>query len=343
MTNVDQSGSGTRVEWADFCRFLAIVGVVLIHACGLMLYQYGKIPTGDWLWVNLMDSFVRCSVPLFVMLSGALLLNEVGESDTVRSILVRVGKVGIPLLVWNVLFLLYVSYHTGQPISLGRMFTEFPMYHLWFVYMIIGLYLVLPVLRGVFHHISASPNVALYLFSVWFALTCLPLYTEVELFKLMQQTSLLGYGGYFILGAWLRHLGIRGSTLFWLSVYMASVAGTFLLTWWASRRAGALVETAYLYFSVTVVMQAIAAFSLMTRLALPTKVAVVMRWLSDRSFLVFFMHVVVLERVQQNVMSSFPLLPVPVHLVLVTLLTTAISLAIASVIRWIPQSRRILG
>jgi surface polysaccharide O-acyltransferase-like enzyme len=100
-----------RASWADLCRVVAIFGVVLIHACGAAaLYQYGKIPQMDWLSANFLDSLVRCSVPLFVMLSGALLLKPGETPVTIRQIARRVNKVLFPLLTWNVAYLLYVSY-----------------------------------------------------------------------------------------------------------------------------------------------------------------------------------------------------------------------------------------
>lgn len=59
-----------RKVWADLLRVAAIFGVIVIHACGLTFYKYGNISQSDWLAINLLDSMARCSVPLFVMLSG---------------------------------------------------------------------------------------------------------------------------------------------------------------------------------------------------------------------------------------------------------------------------------
>jgi surface polysaccharide O-acyltransferase-like enzyme len=84
--------------WADLCRVVAIFGVVLIHSLGAAFYQYGKTPLSDWLTVNFLDSLVRCAVPCFVMLSGALILRA-GEIVTFPKLWRRIVKVLLPLLV----------------------------------------------------------------------------------------------------------------------------------------------------------------------------------------------------------------------------------------------------
>ena len=187
-------------SWADLCRVCAIFGVVLIHSCGAAFYQYGKIPQADWLSANPPDSLARCSVPLFVMLSGALLLRSGEDRLTVPQIAIRIGKVLIPLLTWSVAYLWYVSGYNFGAIRWLSPLTQPAMYHLWFVYMIIGLYILLPIFQPVFRFIVNRRDMQIYLLCVWFIITCIPVYWPIPLLALMQQGSLLGYGGYFLIG-----------------------------------------------------------------------------------------------------------------------------------------------
>ena len=55
-----------------FCRALACVLVVLLHVAALGFHQWDK----NWWASNTYDGLARISVPLFLMLSGALLLHK---------------------------------------------------------------------------------------------------------------------------------------------------------------------------------------------------------------------------------------------------------------------------
>lgn len=145
-----------RIFWIDVCRVIAIFGVVLIHSCGEIFYSYGKIPASYWLAANILDSFARVAVPLFVMISGALLLRPNNSpSVNLKNIGSRIGKVLLPLIIWSMFYLWWVDYNTPNKIIdplewLQKFLSQPVMYHLWFVYMIIGIYILLPILQVIF-------------------------------------------------------------------------------------------------------------------------------------------------------------------------------------------------
>lgn len=330
--------------WANLCRVMAIFGVVLIHACGAKLHRFGKIPRGDWLAANALDSLVSCSVPLFVMLSGALLLQRNQPPVTLHALRQRVMRVLVPLIVWSVAYLGYMSYYTRVPIDWWSVLRQPAMYHLWFLYMILGLYLLLPILQAVFRAVVDRMDLQLYLLVLWVLVTCVPVHTNLPLLGLLQQTSLFGYGGYFLAGALIADRAGRGgaSTLVFGAIYIAAVAAVFVLTWRASQQAGQLVETFYSYFSLNVAVASLAAFFLLTRFNPAGRAAAGLRWMSDLAFLVFLMHVVVLERVEQLVQKLAPL-PAALGILLNAGITFMVCLALASCLRVLPKSRAVLG
>ena len=65
-----------RESWADACRLIAMFGVILIHTAAPVFYDYRSISLDAFLTANAIDSLARVSVPLFAMLSGALLLGR---------------------------------------------------------------------------------------------------------------------------------------------------------------------------------------------------------------------------------------------------------------------------
>jgi surface polysaccharide O-acyltransferase-like enzyme len=333
--------AAARRTWADLARVLAIFGVIVIHTCSPAFYQFGA----DWLWPTFLDSIVRCAVPLFVMLSGALLIGggPVGQPAGPRQILQRVRRVLLPLLAWNVIYLLYVAYYAERMPDWTSMLRQTPMYHLWFAYMIIGLYVMLPVLLALYNVVRDRRDLQAYLLALWMVITSLPLYTPVPLLGLLQQASFLGYGGYFVLGAMLASKPPGGSSARWGAVFALAVAATFVFTWSQSEQAGQPVETAFNYFSLNVFLASVAAFVLLSRCQPRGRAAAVLQWASDRSFLVFFMHVVILERLGNFMLAADPGLAAPLRLLFVAAATFVACLAVSALLRQIPRAREVLG
>lgn len=333
-----------RKAWADLCRIAAIFGVVVIHACGANFYQFGKIPNSDWLAINLLDSLVRCSVPLFVMLSGALILSSKATLTTPLQVARRIKKVGVPLLTWNVAYLIYVAHYTNQDIDWLSMFRQAPMYHLWFVYMIIGLYLLLPIFQIVFAAISERADLQHYLLTLWVGITCVTVYYPLPILGLLQQTSLFGYAGYFLMGGIIATNHKRSDNpLFWMLVYLGSIFLTFWLTWFFSNEAQQADERAYQYFSPNVFVASVASFVLFSRMRIASeRIRAILRYMSDRAFIVFFIHVIVLERVQNFVTTNLKM-ELAAETILIALLTYILCLGIASLLRLLPKSRILLG
>ncbi len=335
-----------HLDWADFARVASMFGVILIHSCGAFFYLYGAIPIGDWLSANFLDSLMRCTVPLFVMLSGALLLKPSAQLVNPFKLAQRISKVLFPLIVWSFIYLLHVSRHSEVPINWLSILKQPAMYHLWFVYMIIGIYIFIPVFQAIFEAIRTKRNFQLYLLGIWLVITCLPVYWPLPILTLWQQNSFFGYGGYFLIGAVIANSPKdRIPTGIWILIFVISVLVTFGLTWRFSEQAKAPIEKAYLYFSLNVFVSAIAAFVLFKRVQLPKYFTKSLQWVSDRSFLIYFVHVLVLEFVRYSHLISVLSQHVPVFLTIlfISIATFIMSLIVAALIRLIPGSRRVFG
>lgn len=69
----------------------AIFGVIVIHASVQLLQPRGKIALGEWLILaNMVNSIVRCSVPIFVILAGALILSKSVEKVSIAEVWRRI-------------------------------------------------------------------------------------------------------------------------------------------------------------------------------------------------------------------------------------------------------------
>ena len=136
-----------RILYLDVLRVAAIFIVVMLHVAS---YSYtGDISSNVWQNSLFWDSLSRWGVPVFVMISGALFLQPT-KIVSIRSVYTKyIKRILILLISWSFIY----SAHkiiTGQ---IGFGLTKFltgaivGAYHLWFLYMIIGLYAITPFLK----------------------------------------------------------------------------------------------------------------------------------------------------------------------------------------------------
>ena len=134
-----------RIAFLDYLRVFACLMVMFVHACEQ--YYFGSdggfhiASAGDAFWVTAVDSASRAAVPLFVIASSYLLFPL--TKPTGEFFRRRLVRVAVPFAVWCAL---YVWRFDGKPVDC---LFNFPMAtggHLWFVPMLLGLYLLMPLL-----------------------------------------------------------------------------------------------------------------------------------------------------------------------------------------------------
>lgn len=137
--------------WIDNSRIVAVFAVVFLHVAADVLF-INDIGAEFWWYANFFDSAVRWCVPVFVMLSGALLL----DSSKVESISAfykkRVSRIFIPLVFWSVIYSVWFMLRKDNFMFaevVGRLLAGKPYFHMWFLFMIIGLYLFTPFFRKI--------------------------------------------------------------------------------------------------------------------------------------------------------------------------------------------------
>lgn len=197
--------SEKRLLWPDVIRAFAIYLVVQVHT----LYT----PVHKTIFFLMFKNFDLLGVPLFVLLSGSLLLGkEEGYRDFFRK---RCMKVLLPWLVWTFLYMAYfylfqkqmvnenffLKYHSEYS-ALGHFFFQTFMSALWFLPMIFGIYLVAPLLRILVKY--AQKFDLFYLLALWFIfLSVLPSVFQNSNFPIWEPTIIMEpiqFSGYFLLG-----------------------------------------------------------------------------------------------------------------------------------------------
>ena len=213
----------------DLLRVIACYLVIQQHASEFYyIGEGGTVVTGsNTFWIGIITTLCRSSVPLFVMLSGFLLLPMQDKISTFFR--KRFTRIVYPFIAWCVLYAGYYVLSRGDSFSqMALNILHIPVNfgceigHLWYIYMLIGLYLVTPIISPWLQQASKR-ELEGYL-GLWIITTFLPyihlVYPEVLGEAFWNDTPLLyyftGFIGYFILGYYLKRFGYPSAALSWI-------------------------------------------------------------------------------------------------------------------------------
>ena len=154
MDKSTYAAEGREHVWCfDYLRSVALFFVIFMHVAAGPL-RIG-ISTG-WHILNLCVSIAFTAVPLFFMMSGYLLMTDERTSDVSFLLKKRLPKLVVTLAAWTVIAAAWSSLITGHDMSLflANLVDSLhkPVWvHLWYMYTLIGLYLISPILYAAIH------------------------------------------------------------------------------------------------------------------------------------------------------------------------------------------------
>ncbi|MEE9349380.1 MAG: acyltransferase family protein [Flavobacteriaceae bacterium] len=187
----------------DTLRAVATILVVLLHVSASFVTQSSDNDTYDFnFWfANVVDSFSRISVPLFVMISGYFLYEKIEGSVVFYK--KRASRILIPLIFWTIFYLFFNFIIKGNYNAKDLFYSVLkgtPFYHLWYIYMLIGLYLFIPVLKK--HTLNMSHKNK-WILAIGFMLVgfLLSLISEFYKMKTVFLLWFIKYIGYFMMGS----------------------------------------------------------------------------------------------------------------------------------------------
>ncbi|MGM9607398.1 MAG: acyltransferase [Oscillospiraceae bacterium] len=266
-----------RLAYADLLRILATIAVVVLHISAGWLDQT-TVGSTSWTVMCTYDALVRWCVPMFVMLSGAFLLDP-KKSVNLRDIFFKyILRILVALLVWGTLYALVDYGHSGWHFTwagiksaLNHVLWADTHYHLWFLYMMIGLYLVTPILRafvrgasrGTFHWFFLLAFVFCSLLPTLQALFPNRMALPLAWSNRLNVQLVLGYVGYYVAGYYLKNYTLGRIAEF--SIYILGILGAVATVWGTtalSGHTGTFNSVLFEYRAPNVVFMAIAVFVL---------------------------------------------------------------------------------
>lgn len=347
-----------RYIYADILRTLAIFCVVNIHVSGsFSLGGFDVTNINNWWAENTFNSLTRWGVPIFLMISGMLLLNTEKYESLTTFFSKRMKKIVIPFLVWGVIFEILHPRYMDIPFTFKGLFIDFVggtiYWHFWFIYAIIGLYLLTPIIR-VFVK-KASRTIKVYALCLWFIFaSVIPLIESVSgvNFDASTNLSVLGnYLGFFVLGHFLHEYDV--SKAFKRIVYFLAVVSSVIsptLTYIMTKKNGGIFASYfYDYQSVTVVIMSIAIFLLMKSidwnllLKGNKRLVSVVGSASQASFGIFLVHFIFMNELTRTSIEVFRMSANSwIRVPLMDVIVFVLSLLCVLILRKIPYIRRIV-
>lgn len=342
---------GERVKKFDYLRCFACMAVVLLHVSS-SYWSCIDINSFDFGVMTVYNAVSRFAVPVFMMLSGLFLLSPQKEMSG-KSIWKRILRLVIAFYVWSAFYAfqgLAVKAVTGQGVttqlwkaSLERFLWGH--YHMWFIFLILGFYVLLPIVRK----LCESKTIIEYYLILWFATAYVipalaPVIGVDWLSAWVQKLSmnmLIGYLGYFILGYYIKTFGFSKPVR--MFVYVAGVAGflyTAVGTIMLCRSKGIASEELLGPGTWNVLCYAAAVFTLFTYAGEMKRGYRLVKSLAKCSLVIYLIHPFFLEKLNLlgvTTISFSAIISVPV----LTLIILVASYLVAFILSKIPYVNKI--
>lgn len=293
------------IQYINKLRILAVYSVVTAHVA-IWLAMDAEAFTFDW-WVGGWLFYLgHASIPIFVMISGALLLDDARQESAGQFYRRRLYRVGIPLVVWTAVYLVVRVYVDDERLTFGRavalILSADPYYHLWFLYAVVGLYLVTPALRAFVRHSTQGQRLGVIILGLLLANA----YFQADVLLWDNQRSIftmfLPYIPYYLCGYELRRIDPRKVPSRYLvlavivsALYLAAFFNVFM-----EREGGIGVRYLFDFFSPPVVFLSIGVFWAahlrdVTAQPLAGWRKTLLEWVASTTLGIYVLHPLVLE------------------------------------------------
>ncbi len=349
---ISQSLPSNRVTFVDTLKLLAILGVITIHISATPLVTL-KIASFNWSIALFFGSIIRWAVPIFLMCSGVLFL-KADKVITIKQIFTKyLLRITCALFVWAAFYeaidiltayknIGYIDYSVILK-SVKNICTFNTQTHLYYLYIVILIYSLLPILR-VFTDRAEKQQLE-YLLIVWVILgIILPFAIQFRPFSLIKgmvrQYSIdMVYSaiGYFVLGHYLHKYTLKKRTNY--IIYFLGIIGLLVTiggTAFSSTSKGA-VSTTYLEgMTPNVAAMATALFLFIKNYncrgqqeakASSGKKRKIISYISKASFCIYLVHIAFIDLLR-SLNLTFPeantLFTIPILVIVVFMLSIGV-------------------
>lgn len=345
-------------DWSmDFLRIFACMMVVIVHTAAQSFYILSP-KSYEWTVINIYDTFGRPSIALFFMISGYLFLRK----KTIDYKKLWINNILHILIVYIVWVVLYAVVFPGFKSSLKN-FQEikdningtYPFYHLWYLRALLNIYAITPILWALVR--AMDKKLLRYFLLIFFVFGIIrnTIYDFTEYnswlhhqFDLFSGMDLVGYTAYFILGyafsdeSFTSSISDRTLTI----TYFITLILAAFLNQMISIIKNVPDEAFYGHFSLPVMIEAVCLFLLARRrlsgVQLSPKTGVWVKRISESTFFVYLVHLLVIHRLQIYFNLHTTRFNVLYWIPILSLIVFIISSVLGMIIKKIPVINKIL-
>lgn len=336
-----------RIIYFDILRIIAIFAVIMVHVSAQNWYKT-NVFSFEWNVFNIYDSIFKGGALIFVMISGALFLNSNYSIEKIYK--KNISKILIVFAIWSLIYtFLFYKYHTLNDFMISFSRGE---YHLWFLYMITGLYILVPFLKKIVEdeYLMKYFFILSFIFSIIFKpLKSLFIILKLDFLKSVLFTNILdkldmnfvlGYSFYFVLGYFLHKIIIDEKKMKYLCILgVLGALSTIIFTALISRYLGKPNGVFYNSFGINILLKIVFIFLVVKNFCenfqfTDKQIDIIIK-LSKYSFGIYLVHVLVLKYLKLfvfNTLSFNPIFSVPV----IGIVVFCISLLISVLLNKIP-------
>lgn len=278
------------IFYIHLLRAIAAIAVIAIHVLGPYRELYGEIASFDFYGAVAINASTRWAVPVFMMISGALLLSTNKPLQAGTYLQRRVGKVVVPFIGWSLIYAMVTGWQAGDWSATWQAIHDSPnqhtWYHLWFFYDFIPLYFVIPLLAPLLK--AMTEEQVKILLAAWLTLTIMHLLkVETPL-----RENLVLYTGYLVLGWYLFNRDNRDNLNTWLMLGLGALVVNWIGSWIFAEAKGAYSPKFMGYKSINTVLIAGMLFVLIQSKAeaVSTSLRKLVVSLSTYSLGIYLMH-----------------------------------------------------
>ena len=281
-----------RIVYLDIIRVVACLMIIAIHA---------PIPNSNIDGYILYANSAICSsgVGLFVMVSGALLLPV--NTSTSSFLKKRLGKIAIPTFFWTI-FYMFMQLIGGNTCftDISRSLLSFPFSPqfnsvFWFIYMLVGLYLLAPIISPWLK--CTTQKELLFYLVIWAVTLLFPLIRDCV--GVNETTTGIfyyfsGFGGYFLLGYYLKNYVNMFPSWICILLFVFPLIIAFILKFY---NINIDFFDLFWYLSIFVPMMSTGWFLLVKKVNCPIKFQRVLTLVSNCCFGIYLVHIFIMRSI----------------------------------------------
>jgi len=332
--NFRNSSNSERLYYLDFLRIISTFAVIMIHFTTRDI----NLATANKSAYMFFNSLSHFCVPVFAMISGSLFLNK-SKNTEISALMKRVFHMSVVYVFWLLFY--SVSFYLYK-----KEFDFYAGYHLWFLPMIIGLYIVTPLLKK----ITSDRKTSKYFLIIFFITSIiLDNLSEISYFKenyfLVDTLSHINFGLgtikyplYFVLGHYISLYNIDKKKEY--AIYILGIISSVCLTvfsiFFSENNDFPIGD----YFSVFVFIQSLAIFMFFKnrfrQFSPDKKITNIIKITSDCTFGIYLVHLMVLSLMEHIGFVNLLSINKFINPIMFTVIAFIISFAVSFIISKIP-------